>query len=149
MRALSYRNRTLPPTPAGEIDDGERARWLKRAYTDHDFDTTANYLCNLADPVIGVHRAVHSGTIKPGTVFTNGSHWSDPKTDELLDKAKIEPDADKRGMLHAQTLDFVAEKIPIVWIHEMNFPTVINNKFADAIISALGVYANFDRAYVK
>ena len=125
------------------------ARWLKRTYTDHDFDTTANYLYNLSDPVIGVHRAVHSSTIRPGTVFTNGSYWSDPKTDALLDKAKVEPDANKRSVLYAEVLAFVAEEMPIVWVHEMNFPTVINNKFADVIVSALGVYSNFDQAYMK
>ena len=125
------------------------ARWLKRTYTDHDFDTTANYLYNLSDPVVGVHRAVHSSTIKPGTVFTNGSYWSDPKVDELLNKAKVEPDAKKRGALYAEALKYVAEEIPIIWIHEMNFPTVINNQFDDVIVSALGVYSNFDRAYKK
>jgi len=125
------------------------ARWLKRTYTDHDFDTTANYLYNLSDPVIGVHRAVHSSTIRPGTVFTNGSYWSDPKTDELLDKAKVEPNAKKRAALYSEALVFVAEEIPIVWVHEMNFPTVINNQFGDVIVSALGVYSNFDRAYMK
>ncbi len=124
-------------------------RWLKRTYTDHDFDTTANYLYNLSDPVIGVHRAVHSSTIRPGTVFTNGSYWSNPKTDELLNMAKVEPNAKKRGALYAGALAFVAEEVPIIWIHEMNFPTVINNKFADVIVSALGVYSNFDRAYMK
>ena len=125
------------------------ARWLKRTYHDHDFDTTANYLYNLADPVIGVHRAVHSGQIKPGTVFTNGSYWSDPEVDKLLDMAKVEPDAAKRSALYDQALKIVAEEIPIIWVHEMNFPTVVNNKFADVIVSALGVYANFDRAHMK
>jgi peptide/nickel transport system substrate-binding protein len=125
------------------------ARWLKRTYTDHDFDTTANYLYNLADPVIGVHRAVHSGLIKPGTVFTNGSYWSNPKVDTLLDAAKVEPNADKRAALYAGALAYVAEEIPIIWTHEMNFPTVVNNKFGDVIVSALGVYANFDRAHMK
>lgn len=124
-------------------------RWLKRTYTDHDFDTTANYLYNLSDPVIGVHRAVHSATIKPGTVFTNGSYWSDPKTDALLNRAKVEPDATKRSALYAEVLQFVAEEEPIVWIHEMNFPTVVNNQFADVMVSPLGVYSNFDRAYTK
>ena len=124
-------------------------RWLKRTYTDHDFDTTANYLYNLSDPVIGVHRAVHSSTIRPGTVFTNGSYWSNPKTDELLNMAKIEPDADKRSALYAEALAFLSEEIPIIWVHEMNFPTVINNQFEDVIVSALGVYSNFDRAYMK
>lgn len=125
------------------------ARWLKRTYTDHDFDTTANYLYNLSDPVIGVHRAVHSSTIRPGTVFTNGSYWSNPRTDELLNRAKVEPDAAKRASLYSEALAFVAEEIPIIWIHEMNFPTVINNKYGDVIVSALGVYSNFDRAYMK
>ena len=125
------------------------ARWLKRTYHDHDFDTTANYLYNLADPVIGVHRAVHSGQIKPGTVFTNGSYWSDPEVDKLLDMAKVEPDASKRSALYDQALKIVAEEIPIIWVHEMNFPTVVNNKFGDVIVSALGVYANFDRAHMK
>ncbi len=125
------------------------ARWLKRTYTDHDFDTTANYLYNLSDPVIGVHRAVHSSTIRPGTVFTNGSYWSNPTTDELLNKAKVEPDAAKRSELYAEALKFVAEEIPIIWVHEMNFPTVINNQFEDVVVSALGVYSNFDRAYMK
>jgi peptide/nickel transport system substrate-binding protein len=125
------------------------ARWLKRTYTDHDFDTTANYLYNLSDPVVGVHRAVHSSTIKPGTVFTNGSYWSDPKVDDLLNKAKVEPNVETRGKLYAEVLSTVAEEIPIVWIHEMNFPTVVNNQFEDVIVSALGVYASFDRAYKK
>ena len=125
------------------------ARWLKRTYTDRDFDTTANYLYNLSDPVIGVHRAVHSSTIRKGTVFTNGSYWSSPKTDALLDKAKVEPDASKRSALYAEALAIVAEEIPIIWVHEMNFPTVINNQFGDVIVSALGVYSNFDRAYEK
>ena len=82
-------------------------------------------------------------------MFTNGSYWSDPKTDALLDKAKVEPDANKRSVLYAEVLAFVAEEMPIVWVHEMNFPTVINNKFADVIVSALGVYSNFDQAYMK
>jgi peptide/nickel transport system substrate-binding protein len=125
------------------------ARWLKRTYTDHDFDTTANYLYNLSDPVVGVHRAFHSSTIKPGTVFTDGSYWSSPKTDELLNMAKVEPDATKRGAQYAEALKIVAEEIPIIWIHEMNFPTVVNNMFADVIVSALGVYSSFDRAHLK
>jgi peptide/nickel transport system substrate-binding protein len=92
---------------------------------------------------------VHSSTIKPGTVFTNGSYWSDPRVDELLNKAKVEPDQARRADLYAQALKIVAEEIPIIWTHEMNFPTVVNNKFGDVIVSALGVYSNFDRAYMK
>jgi peptide/nickel transport system substrate-binding protein len=117
-------------------------RWLKRVYTDYDFDTTAGYLYNLPDPVLGVHRVAHSGQIKPGTVFVNGARWSDPKVDELLDKATIEPDPKKRGELYAEFLKIIADNSPIIWVHEMNFPSVINKKYKDVIVSPLGVYSN-------
>ena len=68
------------------------ATWLKRVYSDYDFALTSNFLYNLPDPVIGVHRAIHGKLIKQGTVFVNGSQWSDPQADALMDKATIEPD---------------------------------------------------------
>ena len=125
------------------------ARWLKRTYTDNDFDTTANYLYNLSDPVVGVHRAVVSEAIKKGRVFSNGSGWSDPKVDDLLAKATVEPNTGKRGGFYAEALKIVADEIPIIWTHEMNFPTAINKQFKDVIVSPLGVYSNFDRAYME
>ncbi len=124
-------------------------RWLKRTYTDNDFDTTGNYLYNLSDPVVGVHRAVSSYAIEKGRVFSNGSGCSDPRVDELFAKATVEPDPKKRGVYYAEALEIVAENVPIIWTHEMNFPTVINNKFKDVIVSPLGVYSNFDRVYTE
>ncbi|MEM7225875.1 MAG: ABC transporter substrate-binding protein [Pseudomonadota bacterium] len=121
-------------------------RWLKRTYTDNDFDTTGNYLYNLSDPVVGVHRAISKDAIVPGRVFSNGSGWSDPKVDELFAAATVEPDAKKRGEYYAEALKIAADNVPIIWTHEMNFPTVINKKFTDVIVSPLGVYSNFDQA---
>ncbi len=96
---------------------------------------------NLSDPVVGVHRAVSSYAIEKGRVFSNGSGWSDPRVDELFAKATVEPDPKKRGVYYAEALEIVAENVPIIWTHEMNFPTVINNKFKDVIVSPLGVYS--------
>jgi peptide/nickel transport system substrate-binding protein len=117
-------------------------RWLKRVYTDYDFDITAGFLYNLPDPVLGVHRVAHSSQIKPGTVFVNGSRWSDPKVDALLNQATIETDPKKRGEEYAEFLKIIADASPIIWVHEMNFPSVINRKFKDVIVSPLGVYSN-------
>ena len=82
-------------------------------------------------------------------MFSNGSGWSDPKVDDLFAKATVEPDAKKRGAYYGEALKIVAENIPIIWTHEMNFPTVINNKFKDVIVSPLGVYSNFDRVHME
>jgi peptide/nickel transport system substrate-binding protein len=124
------------------------ATWLKRIYTDYDFNITSNFLYNLSDPVIGVHRAIHSNSIKQGTVFVNGSRWSDPKADELMNQATVEPDPKKRAALYHEVQKIAVEASPIVWMLELNFPTVLNKSYKDVIVSPLGIYASFDQAWL-
>jgi peptide/nickel transport system substrate-binding protein len=119
------------------------ATWLKRIYTDYDFFLTSNFLYNLPDPVLGVHRAIHGKLIKQGTVFVNGSQWSNPRSDELMDKATIEPDAKKRAEYYHEVQKIAVEASPIIWVFELNFPTVVNKRYHDVITSPLGLYTNF------
>ncbi len=121
--------------------------WLKRVYTDYDFDLSSNWLFNLADPVLGVHRAVHSRFIRQGTVFVNGARWSDPRADELMDLATVETDATKRAAHYAEVQKIVADASPLAWVLEVNFPTVVDRRFRDVIVSPLNMFSNFDRAW--
>jgi len=119
------------------------ATWLKRIYTDYDFFLTSNFLYNLPDPVIGVHRAIHGRLIKQGTVFVNGSQWSNPRADELMDKATIEPDPTKRAEYYQEVQKIAVDGSPIIWVFELNFPTIVNKQYHDVITSPLGIYTNF------
>ena len=121
--------------------------WLKRLFTDYDFQLSSNWIQGLADPVIGVHRLYHSRQIRPGTVFVNESGWSSPRTDELMDQATVELDPKKRAALYHEFQKLVVEAAPLVWVHELQFVTVYNKQFKDLIVSPLGLYASFDRAY--
>ena len=125
------------------------ATWLKRVYTDYDFQLTSNFLYNLADPAIGVHREYHSNSIHPGTVFVNLTGWSSPRTDELMNLATVEPDHAKRNELYHEFQKLVVEAAPIVWTHELNFPTVYNKKYHDLIVSPLGIYSSFSYAHLE
>ena len=124
------------------------ATWLKRLYTDYDFQLTSNWIQGLADPVIGVHRLYHGKQIRPGTVFVNESGWSSPRTDQLMDQATVELDPKKRAALYQEFQKLVVEAAPIVWVHELQFVTVYNKQLKDLIVSPLGLYASFDRVYV-
>jgi len=93
--------------------------------------------------VIGVHRAIHGRLIKQGTVFVNGSQWSNPGADELMDKATIEPDLKKRAEYYQEVQKIVVDGSPIVWVFELNFPTIVNKQYHDVITSPLGIYTNF------
>lgn len=123
------------------------ATWLKRIYTDYDYEVSSNHLFNLADPVLGVHRAFHSRFIRPGTVFVNGVRWSDPRSDDLMDRATIEPDPKKRAELYAEVQKIVVAAAPLAWTHEISFATVIDKRYRDVIVSPLGLFSSFDRAW--
>jgi peptide/nickel transport system substrate-binding protein len=123
------------------------AKWLKRLYTDYDFQLSSNWIQGLADPVIGVHRLYHSKSIRQGTVFVNETGWSSPRTDQLMDQATVELDPKKRAALYQEFQKLVVEAAPLVWVHELQFVTVYNKQFKDLIVSPLGLYASFDRAH--
>jgi len=42
----------------------------------------------------------------------------------------------------------VVEAAPIIWVHELQFVTVHHKDVKDVIVSPLGIYAAFDRAYL-
>jgi peptide/nickel transport system substrate-binding protein len=124
------------------------ATWLKRVYTDYDYFLSSNWLINLSDPVLGVHRAFHSALIKQGTTFVNGSRWSSPRTDELMNMATLEPDPAKRATYYAEVQKLTAEAAPIVWLHELTFPTIINKRYKDVIVSPVGIFTSYNRAWL-
>ena len=120
--------------------------WLRRIYTDYDFQLTSNWVQNLADPVIGIDRLYSSWSIKKGTVFVNDSGWSTPETDRLLKEGAVETDPKKRGALYHQFQKLTVEAAPIVWVMELNFVSVYDSKFKDLTVSPLGTYAAFNKA---
>ena len=122
--------------------------WLRRIYTNYDFDLTNNWIQTLADPVIGAHRLYHSNSIKAGTVFVNSSRWSTPETDQLMDRAAIETDPARRAAIYHDLHKRVVEASPLVWVHELNFVTLHNARLRDFLVSPLGLYASFDRAWL-
>jgi peptide/nickel transport system substrate-binding protein len=122
--------------------------WLRRIYTNYDFDLTNNWIQTLADPVIGVHRLYSSKSIKQGTVFVNDSRWSSPETDKLMDQATVEPDAKKRAAFYHDFQKKVVEASPLIWVMELDFTTVYNKKVHDWLVSPLGLYSSFDQAWL-
>ena len=122
--------------------------WLRRVYTNYDFQLTNNWIQTLADPTIGAHRLYHSNTIKPGTVFVNNSRWSTKETDELMDKANVEVDSRKRAALYHELQKRVVEASPLVFVHELNFVTVYNKRVNNFPVSPLGLYSSMDSVWL-
>lgn len=122
--------------------------WLRRIYTNYDFDMSAISIQTLADPVIGIYRLYSSWSIKPGTIFVNDTHWSSPKTDQLMQAAAVETDPDKRAEMYHQLQRELSEQVPLVWVDELEFVTVYDKKFHGLLESALGTYSSWDQVWM-
>ncbi len=134
---------------SAELRYEDVATWLKRVYTDYDYALSSNWLFSMPDPVLGVHRQYHSNQIRPGTVFVNGTKWSSPETDALMDAAKTEADPAARAELYAKFQNIIVEQSPIVFMHELEFVTVYNSKLHNAVSGPLGVYNNFADVWLE
>ena len=64
-----------------------------------------------------------------------------------MDQATVELDPKKRAAIYHDFQRLVVEAAPLVWVHELQFVTVYNKQLKDLIVSPLGLYAPFDRAY--
>lgn len=125
------------------------ATWLRRIYTNYDYDLTSDWIKTFGDPVIGVQRQYLSKSIRKGVPWVNGTRWTSPEVDKLLEAAAIEPDKKKRAGLYQQFQKTVVEASPIIWVSEMQFTSVYNNKFHDLIVSPFGVNTSFDGVWTK
>jgi len=122
--------------------------WLKRIYSNYDYQVNANFFYQLADPVLGMHRQYLSDQIRPGIVFANGSQYNNPEIDALMEKGATEPDPKARSEIYDKIQTILAEDVPVIPLFEMDFVTVYNNAVKDSIVSPLGVYSSFDQVWL-
>jgi peptide/nickel transport system substrate-binding protein len=90
--------------------------WARRVSTG-DFDATMDGAFNYGDPVIGVHRTYLSSNIKPGVIWSNTQSYVSPKVDDLLTRATVERDFDKRKQLYAEFQRQVVADLPVYVTH--------------------------------
>lgn len=88
--------------------------YLKRVFTDRDWDTVTYSTGSDFDPAIGIQRFYWSKSIKPGIPFTNPTHYSSKEVDRLLETAQVELDRAKRKALYAQFQQIVQTDLPLI-----------------------------------
>lgn len=123
------------------------ATYIKRVYTDRDFEFTYHGMSNLFDPSVGVQRLYWSKNFKPGIPFTNGSNYVSEKTDALLEAAAVELDATRRKQLFTDFQSQVIEDLPDITTVSSVAATIYNKRVANHTTGALGLSGNLADAY--
>ncbi|MGK9286794.1 ABC transporter substrate-binding protein [Sinorhizobium meliloti] len=127
----------------------DTATWTRRLYTDYDFHFTSTYNYHLIDPVIGAHRFFLSSSIKPGVPYVNVTRFSNPEVDRLLEDAMVELDREKRASLYHRFQAIIADEMPSLHIHDMQFATVSNTAVNEHNTSGLGPYGPWYDLWIK
>jgi peptide/nickel transport system substrate-binding protein len=127
----------------------DTAAWLRRVYTDYDYDINEPFLSQGIDPVIGLNRQYLSSQIRKGVTFVNDSFYSNPEIDSLLAAGAREVDPAKRGDIYKKVQKILVEDSPLVWLIDVDYVTVFNKKLHDHTTGPLGTQQAFERAWLE
>lgn len=122
--------------------------WVSRV-GNWDFQMAGNGVFQYADPAIGVARTYVGSNIRKGVMFSNTSQYNNPKVDELFDLAAKAGDDAQRQEYYSQVQKILAEDVPLVWLVDTNYGTVLNTRVHDAITTGLGVVDTYSGAWLS
>jgi len=111
--------------------------WTQRT-SNFDFDLTFNFLYQLGDPATGVARSYISSNIVKGNPFGNVGGYSNPEVDKLFAEAANAPE-ERRQELYTKVQQLLAEELPVLWLLELDFPTVFRCNVKDLVTTAIGI----------
>ena len=127
----------------------DASAFIKRVYTDRDFAFTTNGASNLFDPTVGVQRLYWSKNFIKGVPFSNGTHYQNPKVDQLLEAAAVENDPARRVQLFKEFQQIVAREVPDLNLYQPEFITIANQRVHDHSLTADGVESNLADVYLQ
>nr|WP_294501799.1 ABC transporter substrate-binding protein [uncultured Rhodopila sp.] len=124
------------------------AAWLKRIYTDRDFEFTNHVMTNVFDPTVGLQRYFHSAGYRKSVPFTNAAHYSNPEVDRLLEAAAVEADPQRRHDQLDAFQQIVSRDLPGVNLVSVRQSTVYNRRVVDFTTGATGISGNLAGVYL-
>ncbi|MGE3862381.1 MAG: ABC transporter substrate-binding protein [Burkholderiaceae bacterium] len=117
--------------------------FMRRVWTDVDFDTYSHGSFNSADPTIGVQRLYWGKNILKGVPFSNGSGYSNPAMDQLWERAQTENDPAARAALFRDIQRIAMEDLPYLPLLNLHYQTLQNKRVRGLESSAAGMYGTF------
>jgi peptide/nickel transport system substrate-binding protein len=122
------------------------ATYIRRVYTQRDFDFTNNQMNNQPDPTVGIKRFYYSKDFQPGVPFSNGSGYSNPEMDRLLEAAQT--DTKNRVKLWQDMQRLVMTDLPDYSLVSILQVTIYNKRVKDLIIRPMASWDSFAEAYL-
>jgi peptide/nickel transport system substrate-binding protein len=131
------------------IRNQDFAAYVRRVYTDYDFDLTVVGVTQSADPTIGIQRFYLSTNYVKGAPFSNAGHYNNPEVDRLLIAGQSEMDPAKRKAIFADFQRVAMGDLPVLPLTSINQITVTNARLKDHTLTADGVFDSLASAWLS
>lgn len=95
-----------------EIRNQDYAQFIERIYGRYDFDTNLSPASTAPDPAIGLQRFYWSKNVQPGVAYSNATHYHSDTVDQLLERAQVDTDPQRRWQLYQQVQQQVLRDLP-------------------------------------
>lgn len=125
-----------------ELRTQDFATFVKRIFTDRDFDIAIEGMSNLYDPTVGVQRLYWSKNFKIGLPFSNGSNYNSPEADRLLEAAAVEVDPAKRKALFTDFQKQVIADVPAIDLVAPDSFVIYDKRVLDHTVGVDGIGNN-------
>ena len=122
-----------------EIRISDVPSFIKRVFTDYDFDMTLFPGSATNDPTIGLQRFYLSTAAVKGVPFVNAWGYSDPEMDGVLEAAAVEIDPDKRRAFFVRFQEIAMRDLPLLPLALPRNITIAAAKLQDYMNSGEGI----------
>ncbi|MDR5836038.1 ABC transporter substrate-binding protein [Caballeronia sp. LZ034LL] len=116
--------------------------YLRKVFTEHDFDTMNAFYAAFADPQIGVVRRYWSKNIIAGAAWSNGSGYASPEMDQVIETIQNEQDPQKRTQAIHQLQVIAQRDVPSINLGELKFFRIYSRRLQNVNTTPIGVYAS-------
>lgn len=126
-----------------ELINYDTATQLRKIFVERDFDTSSIDYAPFSDPQIGVIRRYWSKSIQDGVPWSNGSLYSSPDTDKVIEGIIAEADAAKRKELINQLQVIAQTDLPSISLVDIYLFRVYSSRLKGVSDTPWGVYRPF------
>ncbi|WP_168735221.1 ABC transporter substrate-binding protein [Pseudothauera rhizosphaerae] len=132
-----------------ELQAPDFATMLRHVFTDQDYDILVSSMHRLPDPTLGVQRIFWTQNIRKGVPWTNGSGYSNPHLDAIMEQAAKEPDEQRRKAQIREWQQIVQEDVPLLELVEPVWITVSSARFKKLALQADGLFSSYADAWLE
>jgi len=149
QRLAEYCRQALEKVGIGiTMESTDAGGWAQRV-ANWNYELTVNALSQYGDAALGVARSYVSSNIRKGIYATNTEGYVNPRVDELFAQGAVELDPVKRHALYVEMQRIVTDEVPVAWIAEMTYPTVLAARAHDVVTTADGTVDNLAGAWLS